>query len=104
MRLTPEQLNQIFNAYLKEHILLQVENPHPVFNTLAGGSALTRRLLICLKDKRFAYIYWKNKIDCEELIRKVMPYLKKGVTLVGLGYTVTEKDIPLLIQIHNRMF
>ena len=104
MRLTVEQLNQIFLEHLQKNVLKQAINPEPVFSTLAGGSALTRRLLICLKDKRFAYIYWKGKIDCEELIRKVMPYLKKGVTLVGLGYTVTEKDIPLLIQIHNRMF
>ena len=104
MLLDEYQLNQVFKDFLKEYALARAINPHPIFESHKGGIALTKRLYICLLDPKWEYLNHDGKIDCEELIKKAMPCLKNGIKIEGLNYWLSDKDIPILRKICNKLF
>ena len=103
MRVTRNQLVKIFNRFL-ETKRLQFIDPLPVFLTEEGGEVLVRRLTMCLKDPKWAFVYKKDVLNVEPFMCLAEPHLKKGFYITGLNYRFTEKDIPELFQIYKELF
>ena len=104
MVLTEDELTQIFQKALDDFILEKCINPNPIFTKFGGGRVLVKRLLLCLRDPRWSYINRDGRIDCEELIQKVKPYLQGGIKIQGLNYTLFSEDLLKFREIHNKLF
>ena len=105
MKLTPEQLTQVFNEYLRSYVLARSPYHHPTFDSIAGGLALTKRLQKILRDPEVSYIYSGSSIDCEELIRVAKEKLKdRELYIVGLDYWFNADDMDRMRTIYCKLF
>lgn len=105
MQLTQNQLTQVFNEYLREHVLARAAYHHPVFDSYAGGLALTKRLIKILRDPKISYIHSNKGVDCEELIKVARERLnQRAVYIVGLDYWFTEEDLDNLRAVYCKLF
>ena len=77
MTLSPEQLTILFNQYLKTYVLPGSGEHHPIFDSLAGGNALTRRVQKILKDPRLSYLLRGESVDIVTIFEKLEVYLNK---------------------------
>lgn len=97
MNLSHEQLTILFNEYLR-YVLIGSTDHHPIFNSRAGGLALTKRLYAVLK--KWPYLVHNDKVDVEALFYKLDHYFNRhkgvGIYIVGLNHWFTVNDLKLL--------
>jgi hypothetical protein len=106
MKLSEEQLNLVFSAYLDTHVLPGSFDHHPVFETLDRGAVLTRRLKKILREKELRHTHTSTSFDVVELSKLAQEFLKKykKVYIVGLNHWFTKKDLDVIMGIINNYF
>ena len=105
MTLTYEEVILLLNKYLRQIIPGSV-NHHPIFNSIEGGVALTKRLYKVLRDGRYSYLVQGNSLNFLEVIKVAKELLKKHkkVYIVGLNHWFKMKDIELIESIYQKDF
>ena len=98
MNLSPEQLTILFNQYLKTFVLPGSTNHHPVFDTIAGGNALTRRVYAILRDPRLNHLVIGDNVDILTIFRLLEEYMSKNskIFIIGLNHWFTIQDVKVL--------
>lgn len=98
MNLSPEQLTILFNQYLKTFVLPGSTNHHPIFNSIAGGNALTRRTYAILRDPRLSYLVTGDHVDILGIFNLLEKYMSKNpkIFIIGLNHWFTIKDVQVL--------
>lgn len=105
MRLTPEQLTQVFHKYLQDYFIKRSFDHLPLFEEYSGGLILTKRLLKVIRDPEISYVYKEGKIDCEELIRVAKEKLEgRKIYLLGLNYWFSAEDLDVLRDCYIKLF
>lgn len=106
MKLYPEQLTILFNLYLQKHVIPGSSNHLPIFNTRAGGLALTKRLLMFLRDPKYSYLVVQDRVDVLELYRHIENYMVKNpkIFIIGLNHWFTKTDLKVLHDLYESYF
>lgn len=105
MTLSQEEVILLFNKYLRCIIPGSV-NHHPVFNSVEGGVALTKRLYKVLREGKYAYLVQGNSLSILETFKVARELLTKHkkVYIVGLNHWFKMKDLELLEKLYQKDF
>ena len=105
MNLSQEEVILLLNKYLKCIIPGSVDH-HPVFNTVEGGLALTKRLYKVLRDNNYSYLVQGNSLRILEVFKVARKLLEKHkkVYIVGLNHWFKMKDLDLIESIYQKDF
>ena len=106
MYLSHEQLTILFNHYLKSFVIPGSVSHHPIFNTIAGGNALTRRIYAILRDPKLSYLVVGDHVDILGLFNYMEKYMSKNpkIFIIGLNHWFTIQDVKVLRKLFELNF
>lgn len=106
MQLSSDQVVDLFNKYLREHVVPGNPNIMEEYLPRNGGHVLKRRLWLILRDKRYENLVKGDRVEILELFRLGREYLKKykKVYIYGMDHWFSETDMDVLEKIYRKNF